>query len=157
MAGRPLPVPRAARAARHLLDLLAVALGPTTEAYHRAAGRGVRAARLLAVRRYIQDHFTNPELTVARAARSLALSPRYIRSLLAGEHTTFSDEVAALRLERVHRDLRQPCHATTPIADLAFAAGWGEPSTFYRRLRARYGATPGEIRMQEATSATPQR
>lgn len=157
IAGRPVGPALGQMASRHILDLLAVAIGATPDAHRHATRRGVRAAQLCALQRHVEAHLTDPRLSAESAARSLHLSPRYIRRLLEGEHTTFSDYVAGLRLEWVHRNLCLPCHTGTPVADLAFEAGWAEPSTFYRRFKARYGVTPGEVRMQAATCATPPR
>ncbi|TPL19055.1 helix-turn-helix transcriptional regulator [Mesorhizobium sp. B2-4-9] len=114
------------------------------------AGRGVRTARMHAIKRYIEENLHRARLSAETAGRGLGLSPRYIRRLFAEEGQGFSDYVMQRRLERVHRQLASPLFSARPIADLAFEAGLVEPSTFYRQFRSRYGMTPSEVRAGRA-------
>lgn len=131
---------------QHIPDLLAISIGASPEMQHIAAGRGLRAARLRALKQHIDQHLADSRLSAETAGRSLNLSPRYIRRLFAADGTSFSDYVTEQRLKRFHRRLRSPAWAGTPIADIAFAVGLVEPSTFYRRFKARFGVTPSDVR-----------
>lgn len=133
-------------AAQHIADLFAAAVGTSREVGEVIAGRGVRAARIEAIKRYIEDNLHKARLSAEMAGRGLGLSPRYIRRLFAEEGQGFSDYVMQRRLERIHRQLASPLFAARPIADLAFEAGLVEPSTFYRQFRSRYRMTPSEVR-----------
>jgi len=133
-------------AAQHIADLFAAAVGTSREVGEVIAGRGVRAARMQAIKRYIEENLHRARLSAEVAGRGLELSPRYIRRLFAEEGQGFSDYVTQRRLERVHRQLASPLFAARPIADLAFEAGLVEPSTFYRQFRSRYRMTPSQVR-----------
>jgi len=133
-------------AAQHIADLFAAAVGASREAGEVIAGRGVRAARMQAIKAYIEENLHKARLSAEMAGRSLGISPRYIRRLFAEEGQGFSDYVMQRRLERIHRQLASPLFAARPIADLAFEAGLVEPSTFYRQFRSRYRMTPSEVR-----------
>lgn len=132
--------------ASHLLDLAALALGAGAQAKEKALAGGVRAARLLALKRHIVRNLHRSTLSARTAARALGISERYVRSLLADEETSFSDYVADRRLEAIRHRLLQAGQAERPIADLAAELGFVEPSTFYRRFKARFGLSPSELR-----------
>jgi AraC-like DNA-binding protein len=136
---------------QHMADLLAASIGTTSEAAHIIAGRGVRAARMRAIKQHIEENLHHSRLSAETAARSLNLSPRYIRRLFAGEGRSFSDYVTERRLARIYRRLTDPRFAYRSIADIAFEMGLVEPSTFYRQFKARYGMKPSDARPAFAT------
>jgi AraC-like DNA-binding protein len=132
-------------AVQHVHDLVAMALGATCDAAEIAAGRGLRAARMRAIK---ADIAQNLEGNVTAAALSLRhrVSPRYIRKLFESENTSLSQFVLAQRLTRVHRLLTEPRYDDRNISHLAFAAGFGDLSTFNREFRRRFGVTPSDVR-----------
>lgn len=135
-------------AARHIADLLAAALGTTAEGSRIVEDRGVRAARLRAIRQFVEEHLPSSRLSAETVARRFGLSPRYIRALFAAEGRSFSDYVRERRLARIYHRLTDPRFAAMPIASLAFEEGLVEPSTFYRQFKARYGMRPSDVREQ---------
>ncbi|QAY77795.1 AraC family transcriptional regulator [Sphingosinicella sp. BN140058] len=146
IARRPITEAMAPRIAEHIADLLALALGASADARQAAREGGVRAARLLALQRHIAANLHRPMLCARSAAKALGISERYVRSLLSDEETTFSDYVADRRLDAIRSRLLQPSQAVLPIADIAAEFGFFEPSTFYRRFKARFGMSPSEFR-----------
>lgn len=146
LARLPVTAAMAPRVAEHLVDLVALALGPTADARHAAQEGGVRAARLLALKRYVASNLHRSTLSARSAAHALRISERYVRSLFAGEGTSFSDFVAERRLDAIRHCLLQPAQASRPIADIAADLGFDEPSTFYRRFKARFGVSPSDLR-----------
>ncbi|MEQ8167222.1 MAG: helix-turn-helix domain-containing protein, partial [Alphaproteobacteria bacterium] len=79
-------------------------------------------------------------------ARKFAISARYVRQLFAEQGTSFSDYVTDRRLAHIHGCLSDPRQVLRPIGDIAFEAGFIEPSTFYRQFRRRYRMTPSDVR-----------
>jgi AraC-like DNA-binding protein len=134
-------------AADHVLDLVAAALGASRDAAEIAQGRGIRAARLRALQADIAEHLADGDVSAASLAARHRVSPRYIHKLFEGEGTTLSRFVLAQRLARAHRLLTDRRHAHRTIGALAFAAGFGDLSTFNHAFRRRYGATPSEVRL----------
>lgn len=135
-------------AAAHVHDLVATALGATREGQAAAAKRGIRAARLAAVKADIAANLTAHDLSIAAVALRQRITPRYIHMLFESEGTTFSQYVLAKRLARAHRMLLDPCHANLSIGTIAYASGFGDLSHFNHAFRRRYHATPSETRRQ---------
>jgi AraC-like DNA-binding protein len=132
-------------AVNHVHDLVAVSVGATRDAAETAAGRGLRAMRLRAIKTDVaRNHAGN--VTVAALAARHRLSPRYIRKLFESENTSLSKFVLGQRLTRVHQMLADPRYANRTISDLALAAGFGDISTFNHEFRRRFHATPSDVR-----------
>jgi AraC-like DNA-binding protein len=130
----------------HVHDLAAMALGATREAAMLANGRGVRAARLRALKADILAHLADRVLSLDAVAARHGISSVYVRKLFADDHGTFTDFVLGERLARAHRLLGDPrCDGRT-ISDIAFACGFGDLSYFNRAFRRRYGMTPSDVR-----------
>lgn len=140
-------------AVNHIHDLLAMALGATRDAAEIAAGRGLRAARMRAIKTDIAQNLAG-DVTVAALSARHRISPRYIRALFEGENTSLSQFVLGQRLTRVHRMLADPRYAHRTIADIAFAVGFGDISTFNREFRRRFGVTPSDVRAAIRRNAT---
>jgi AraC-like DNA-binding protein len=135
-----------AASAAHVQDLVALALGAGRDATHIARGRGVRAARLRALKAYMLANLTRRDLSIETVARRHGISPRYVRTLFDSDQTTFTDFVLNQRLARAHRCLVDPRFAGHMISTIAFEAGFGDLSYFNHVFRRRYGATPSDIR-----------
>jgi AraC-like DNA-binding protein len=132
----------------HVYDLMALALGATRDAAHAAADRGVRAARLRAVKEDIARNLTEGEISGEAIAARHRVSPRYLRKLFESEGVTFTQYVLEQRLALAHRLLSDPRRVSEKIASVAFAAGFGDVSYFYRVFRRRYDLLPSDIRAQ---------
>ncbi len=132
--------------AAHFRDLISLTLGATRDATEVARGRGVRAARLRAIKADIMENLARNELSIGEVANRHGISPRYVHMLFAAEETSFTDFVLRCRLDRVHKILNDSRHAAQPIGTTAFACGFGDLSYFNRVFRRRYGATPSDVR-----------
>ena len=141
-----LPPEEAMQCAAHVQDLALMALGATREAAELAAGRGVRAARLKAVKADIERQLTSPGLTPDLIAARQGISPRYLRSLFEGEGTSFRDYVASRRLLMAYRLLADPKCRIMTISQIAMQAGFGDLSWFNARFKSAFGTTPSDIR-----------
>jgi AraC-like DNA-binding protein len=132
--------------AAQLCDLVAVTLGATRDAIAVAEGRGIRAARLRAIKGDIEAHLATGNLSPGAVAKRQQISDSYIRKLFESDGTSFSRFVLGRRLERAHRMLKNPTLASRSIAAIAFDAGFGDLSYFNRAFKRGYGATPSEVR-----------
>lgn len=133
-------------AVTQLCDLVAVTLGATRDAAAVAEGRGIRAARLRAIKNDIEAHLPFEDVSPASVARRQKVSESYIRKLFASEQTSLSEFVLRRRLVRVRRLLEDPRRLNESIATLAFEVGFGDLSHFNRAFKRFYGATPSEMR-----------
>jgi AraC-like DNA-binding protein len=133
-------------AVAHVHDLVALAIGASRDAAVIAVGRGVRAARLAAIKADIAAHLGHGDLTVGDMAARQRVTPRYVQSLFETEGTTFSRFMLAQRLLLAHRMLTDPRHAAWKTITIAHAAGFADLSYFNRAFRRHYGASPSDVR-----------
>jgi AraC-like DNA-binding protein len=130
----------------HVYDLVALALGATRDAAAIANGRGVRAARLHAIKTEILDNLNCHELSLAGLAARHGVTPRHVQMLFESDGTTFSRFLLDQRLACAHRMLSNPLLAEQTITTIAYEAGFGDLSHFNRAFRRRYGETPSDVR-----------
>ena len=130
----------------HLHELARMALCAEEDARLQMQGRGLRAARLRALKSDIAAHLATPGMSLADIAAHQGISERYARSLFTDEGTTFRDYVTRQRLQRVHRMLLDPAQDHRSVSDLVMAAGFGDLSWFNKCYRQLYGETPSDSR-----------
>jgi len=134
------------RVVTHVHDLVAMAIGATRDGAAIAKERGVRAARLAAVKADIMARLDRRDLSILAVALRQQVTPRYVQMLFENEGTTFSQFLLEQRLARAHQLLTSPSHAGWTIRAIALAAGFGDLSHFNRSFRRHYGATPSDVR-----------
>ena len=130
----------------HVHDLAALALGATSDAACVAEGRGVRAARLYAIKRDIATNLCSGELTVTTMAARHHVTPRYLHKLFESEGVTYSEFVRDRRLARAFQMLTDSRLADRTISSLAYEVGFDDLSYFNRVFRRRFRMTPSEAR-----------
>ena len=139
----------------HVYDLLAIVLGATRDAGETARRRGVRAARLRAIKESIRANLANGDFSVSDLATSHRVTPRYVQMLFEDEGTTFTEFVCDERLAQAHRMLASPRFGERKVADIAYACGFGDISHFNHKFRVRYGASPSDVRSQNVRNRRP--
>ncbi len=132
--------------AGHVQDLMALMVGATRDAAETAQSRGLRAARLQAIKQDIARNIDQADLSVTTIAARHGCTPRFIQRLFEAEQTTFTDYVLSQRLARAHRMLTDPRRSGDKISSIAFDAGFADVSYFNRAFRQCYGDTPSSIR-----------
>jgi AraC-like DNA-binding protein len=133
-------------AATHVHDLLALAVGATSDAAEVAGGRGLRAARLEAILAEIKAHFADPGFSAGGVAKTLGLSPRYVQDLLHDTGVSFTERVLELKLRKARAMLADAGRRKMQIIDIAYACGFGDVSYFNRCVRRRFGVAPSAAR-----------
>jgi len=133
-------------AVSHVHDLVALALGATRDSAEEARGRGLRAARLQAIKADVAKRLSNPSLSAEGIARGHAVSSSYVRRLFEFEGTTFSEHLLNARLALVYRRLTDPNLRDRTILAIAMDAGFSDQSWFNRSFRRHFGATPSDVR-----------
>lgn len=139
------------RVATHLTDLVALTLGATDDAEHEAQGRGLRAARMIAIKGDISAQLSNPDFTIDALALKHAISPRYVRQLFEYEGTSFSEFIVQQRLTKAYRMLSDLRELTRSISGIAYECGFSDLSYFNRTFKKRFGGTPSDIRNRVLT------
>jgi len=142
--------PRAAALVGNYLIDLVICAGEGAAGGRSLERAGVRAARLAAILRRIENAIRNPHLSAAAVAKSLGVTPRYVHLLLEETGRSFTHHVLERRLERAAALLRDPQWDRRKVVDIAAEAGFTDLSYFNRSFRRRYGATPSDIRAAAA-------
>jgi AraC-like DNA-binding protein len=127
-------------------DLVALAIGATRETTEISQGRGVRAARLQAIKSDIIRNAVQRPFSIEKVAARQGVTPRYIRRLFESTGETFTEFVLAQRLNHAHRMLTDVRYRERTISAIALDAGFGDLSYFNRSFRRAYGCTPSEVR-----------
>jgi AraC-like DNA-binding protein len=129
----------------HIHDLAALVLGAPREGAALARNRGVRAARMHAIKDGIIANLAR-DMTIDSVAIAHGISASYVGKLFEADGTSFTDFVLGQRLARAHRMLSDPRFAGRKIGAIAFDCGFGDLSYFNRVFRRAYSATPSDVR-----------
>ncbi len=130
----------------HVHDLVALVLGATRDGAELSQNRGLRAARLSAIKADVMAQLPNEGLSVHDIARRHQVTARYVQMLFDDGGMTFSEFVVEQRLAQAHRMLSSVQFTDWTIGAIAFEVGFSNLSYFNRTFRRRYGATPSDIR-----------
>jgi AraC-like DNA-binding protein len=131
--------------ATHVYDLISLAIGATDEGREIAKQRGIRAARLEALK---ADLIQNTTFNLDQLAARQGISPRYVQMLFEEIGTTYSAFALERRLDAARSMLSRPRYATWSVAAIALEAGFGDVSYFNRCFKRRYLMTPSDLRAQ---------
>jgi AraC-like DNA-binding protein len=130
----------------HILDLVSLTLGATRDVAAHARGRGLRAARLKAIKDEVARNLEDDSLSARTVATRHRLTVRYVQRLFEEAGTTFTEYLIAQRLERARHLVSDPRHAGRTFTAIAFEVGFNDLSYFNRTFRRRFGATPSDLR-----------
>lgn len=136
----------------HAYDLLTVAIGATQDGVEIAKTRGIRAARLQAVKRDVIRRL-GTDLSVDAIAAAHRLTARYVQMLFEDEGTTFTSFVREQRLSRARTMLVSPRFDHKRIGEIAYDVGFNDLSYFVRAFRRQFGVSPGEARRNAGVTA----
>ncbi len=135
-------------AVTHVHDLIALALGATRDAAEVAKLRGVRAARLRAIKAEIEENLHRNDLSVATVAARHRLPVRYVQRLFEEDGVTFTRFVLEQRLARARQILINPRLVHFKMSTVAIEAGFSSMPYFHEAFRRRYGVSPSDMRAQ---------
>lgn len=111
----------------------------------RAAPAGAAGLRARAVT-LIDRGFDDPDLTPARLAAILDVTPRYLHMVFAATGGTVAGRIRTRRIDRLRRDLADPACAGHSVTALSLAAGFGDPAHASRAFRQAAGLSPSAFR-----------
>ena len=112
------------------------------------------AARLTAVRLYIDANLSNPSLSPATIAQANAISLRALHRLFETTDDSVSTVIRERRLSRCRADLLRGTDES--VTAIAYRWGFRNMSFFSRLFRERYGMSAREVQMTASAAARPQ-
>lgn len=95
-----------------------------------------------AVRSYIDENYTDAELSLAHLAREYMYSEKYISAVFKKRfHVGISDYITTLRIQNALALMEE---GYTSVKDIALRSGFSEPLYFSKVFKKRVGETPKE-------------
>ena len=111
----------------------------------------LRDAQMLRVKRFIDQHLDEPDLSPGRIAMANRISVRYLHWLFEPVELTVTRHIIQQRLQRCRRELSNPMMRYRTISDIAYSWGFHNPTHFSRRFKLEFGVSPLDFRKQEAS------
>ncbi|MDR2187743.1 MAG: helix-turn-helix domain-containing protein [Azonexus sp.] len=112
-----------------------------------------RAARLCRILSYLEENFSDHELTPARVAEANHVSVRHLHGLFKESGTTVSKWIWDRRLKAGREDLLDPKLSNLTVCDIAFRRGFSDSAHFSRAFKERFGISPGHLRLKARLGA----
>jgi AraC-like DNA-binding protein len=125
----------------NLCGLVALACGASEEGQWHGP-RSVRVAHLERVKRYIEQHLADPDLSPASTAAALGISPDYLHHMLEPTGVSFARYVQRRRLLKCRDTFGSVAGGGRSVADVAFGWGFNSLATFYRAFAREFGTSP---------------
>lgn len=134
------------RAASHLYDLTALAVGAALSNDADADRASIGKARLEMAKTEIMKRLCDPDLKVTSIARIQGVTPRYLQRLFEAEGLSFSEFLRDARLDLAFELLSDKSREEESISALAYDSGFSDLSHFNRSFRKRFDRTPSDVR-----------
>lgn len=124
-----------------LIGTMVSTLGPPT-----SRGEFCERHQLIQIKRFIDRHLGNPDLSLPYIAFAHRISLRHLHSLFESQGQTALQYVIHQRLLRCQRDLSNPAMSGRTITEIALGWGFQHSTHFSRRFKSQFGLTPHEFR-----------
>lgn len=142
-----LPVEHAMEVLTATVQLVASTMNGRADERTRDGAHGALACEL---RRYINMHLLDPDLTPESLARRFGLSKATVYRMFKSDNGVVR-YLQRRRLERARIDLSNPSQRHRAIAEIGGIAGYAHAQDFIRAFRREFSVSPGEVRDQART------
>ncbi len=112
----------------------------------RQPGKSLLQRQQREIIRYIEQHLTDPALSIGQIAALHRISKRYVHWLFREEPMTVNEFIISRRLQGCRKELINPDGAHRHVSQIAYAWGFANLSHFSKRYRAQFGESPTETR-----------
>jgi AraC-like DNA-binding protein len=119
------------------------------------ADSAVSGYRRVQIKRYIEAHLRDPDLSARSVAAAFGISPRYLHIIFANEAETVSNYILRRRLEECGRQLADEMWRRRTITEVAFGWGFNNATHFARVFKDHYGLAPRDYRNAKAPQPPP--
>lgn len=126
-----------------LIDLLAISLQQHPDALQ-SSQSAVRDAHLARIEAHVRQHLCDPALSPEHIALACGISLRYLHQLFKDTGQSVSQWIRELRLQSAHESLSR-AKAQTSVAQIAYAAGFGDHAQFTHAFRKKFGHAPSDM------------
>ena len=111
-----------------------------------------RNARLRSVKAWIEEHLTEPDLSLEKIARANGVSLRHLHYLFRSTEMSVSEWILNRRLQRCYDALMRPELRTLSVTEIAYRLGFSSSSHFSTVFRRKFGHSPSELRRRQTMS-----
>jgi len=122
-------------------------------------GEGEQYLRRLLLSMRADKPYLDPDLTIVKLGRRLAIPPRYLSQVINEFlRVNFHDFVNSYRVEEVKRFLQDGSNGKKSFLEILFEAGFSTKSAFNRAFKKHTGMTPSQYKRQRKswdTQLTP--
>lgn len=135
---------RRASGAETLREMTALLDAETRELYAAMRDAGTKSRIVHETIRYIQQHYSNGDLTIGDIAHALGLTPAYLSMLFKRDTgRTINDYCNEYRIEQAKKLLAD---RQTKLLEVAAATGYNDAKYFAKSFKRMTGITPSEYR-----------
>lgn len=110
-------------------------------------------ARLCRILSYLEENFSDHQLTPSRIAEANFVSVRHLHGLFQQCGTTVSKWIWDRRLKAGREDLIDTSKASMTICEIAYSRGFNDSAHFSRAFKERFGISPGQLRIKARNGA----
>ncbi len=97
---------------------------------------------LATIKKYVDDHFTDPELSLRKVGGELSYNANYVSAVFKnGVGISFKEYLNTLRIQNACALMEK---GITGVKDVAFLCGFNDPLYFSKVFKARMGVNPSE-------------
>jgi len=141
-----------ARLGDELMDVVALALD-SGQGDEPAADHAVQHARLRSVKAWIEDHLTDPDLSLEKIAQNNGISLRHLHYLFHLTDMSAAEWVWDRRLQRSYDVLTRSELNSLSVTEVAYRLGFNSSSHFSTAFRRKFGIRPSDVR-RKSTAET---
>ena len=105
-----------------------------------------QAARMCRILSFLEENYSDHELTPAKVASANAVSVRHLHNLFRQSGMTVCKWIWSRRLKSAREDLTDPFMSDRSISDIAYEKGFNDSAHFSRAFKARFGISPSAMR-----------
>lgn len=116
----------------------------------RDRNQGARLCRILS---YIEENFSDHQLTPTRIAEANFVSVRHLHGLFQQCGTSVSKWIWNRRLQAGREDLLDPDKAAMTVCEIAYSRGFNDSAHFSRTFKERFGISPGQLKSKAFSGA----
>lgn len=138
-----------------LVDLTAAFLTGLADTGAGTSMPGHQAALLRNMKRYIEDHLDDPDLSPGAISAAHHISQRYLHHIFQKDKRTVGGYVRELRLEHCRADLSDPRLTDRSVGEIRARWGFRDPAVFSRAFKKAYGIPPAEYRARRTHGHSP--
>ncbi len=105
-----------------------------------------QAARMCKILCFLEENYSDHELTPAKVASANAISLRHLHNLFRQSDMTVCKWIWDRRLKSAREDLIDPSMSNKTISDIAYGKGFNDSAHFSRAFRGKFGISPSALR-----------